>query len=113
MSGVAVSLKKKAGIQVYVRCLESRRFLSRPPQRPARRPPPRPRHDAPAGRRDRTRPRRDRKSVVQGKSVDVGGRRIIKKKSRHTSLRTLPGVQTFPLPPPAPPGAPPAATTTP
>src|SRR5256886_14348704 len=29
-----------------------------------------------------TRPMRDRKSVVYGKSVDLGGRRIIKKKKR-------------------------------
>src|SRR3712207_9568974 len=30
----------------------------------------------------------DRKSVVQGKSVDLGGRRILKKKSRRCMLRT-------------------------
>src|SRR5712664_922907 len=30
--------------------------------------------------------RRDRKSVVKGKSVDLGGRRIIKKKKRHRVL---------------------------
>src|SRR6201990_3714874 len=29
--------------------------------------------------------RRDRKSVVEGKSVDLGGRRIIKKKKKHMS----------------------------
>ena len=30
----------------------------------------------------------DRKSVVQGKSVDLGGRRIIKKKKTRTRTRT-------------------------
>ena len=29
----------------------------------------------------------DRKSVVQGKSVDLGGRRIIKKKNKHTQKK--------------------------
>src|SRR6266496_6280899 len=31
---------------------------------------------------------RDRKSVVQGKSVDLGGRRIIKKKKNNTPTNT-------------------------
>src|SRR3712207_9444756 len=31
----------------------------------------------------------DRKSVVQGKSVDLGGRRIIKKKKNHSTLTIL------------------------
>src|SRR5260370_41261919 len=39
----------------------------------------------PDGRRVR-RPDPDRKSVVEGKSVDLGGRRIIKKKKRELSL---------------------------
>src|SRR2546430_15911031 len=33
---------------------------------------------------------RDRKSVVQGKSVDLGGRRIIKKKKRNMHQDTTP-----------------------
>ena len=32
----------------------------------------------------------DRKSVVQGKSVDLGGRRIIKKKKKRTKKNTKP-----------------------
>src|SRR5271166_7064251 len=35
---------------------------------------------------DDTNPRRDRKSVVKGKSVDLGGRRIIKKKKKKKKL---------------------------
>ena len=35
---------------------------------------------------------KDRKSVVQGKSVDLGGRRIIKKKNR---TRTYPSHTTY------------------
>ena len=45
----------------------------------------------------------DRKSVVYGKSVDLGGRRIIKKiffssRRRHTRLACVTGVQTCALP---------------
>src|SRR3712207_9217510 len=43
----------------------------------------RPKHPQP----DSTFTPRDRKSVVQGKSVDLGGRRIIKKKIRHIFYR--------------------------
>ena len=35
----------------------------------------------------------DRKSVVQGKSVDLGGRRIIKKKNGHEELRVKTGIK--------------------
>src|SRR2546422_9992468 len=40
------------------------------------------------GARRRGRTRRDRKSVVEGKSVDLGGRRIIKKKKEEKKLST-------------------------
>src|ERR1044072_4200371 len=40
----------------------------------------------------------DRKSVVQGKSVDLGGRRLIKKKSRITIKIGVSGFEVCPLP---------------